>query len=274
MTIADLIKSFVDSSKERIKNPILGAFILSFIIFNWKAILFLFFSTATIEDKLYLISLKYSSFYSLLIPFIISIVYSIAIPKLTLIIEDINKKTKQKRQENLYGEKKDEVKLKLDLADQELKLQDKLSRNQEIKDMLDKIENLENTIKLKDESQKAIEDDYRNQITDLITRLNNSNSSQEERDNQLKKLRIQVEELKNKSKHFLKELYNELSIEDQNQILSLNPNLTVDTRNFSLEALQILVNNNFIKMTNSNQYVLTDLGLNFKRFVHDINGLT
>jgi len=264
MTIADLIKSLIDSSKERVKTPITGAFIISFIAYNWKAILFLLFSTASIEDKLYFMSYKYCSFYSLLYPFLIAIIYSIAIPYLMMAIEKVNKRAKHGRQTYKYDGRINEVILKIKLADQELKLQDKMSRNQEKEDMITKIKDLEDTIKTKADSQKAIEEDYRKQITDLTKRLNQANSNK----NNNFHFNDAYPNISNLTTFHFSDLIKTLSKEDTSQLINLRTKMSskINNRRLSRKLLELLLKNGFAELIN-NEYHFTQLGIAFKSFV-------
>lgn len=268
MTLAELIKSLVDSSKERIKNPVTGAFFISFVIYNWQAILFLLFSTASIEDKLYITKLKYCSFYAFLFPFLIAILYSISIPYINMLIEKINKKAKYARQTNIYDEKIDEVILKIKLADEELKLQDKLSRNQEKEEMLGKIKELEETLKTRSESQRAIENDYRNQISDLTKRLKDANSIKSERNKIIHELDDNIDNLSGVLLSHFNKLFEELTLEDINQLLNLKTKVTtkINTRRLSKKLLDFLINNGFAHIINSEHY-FNQSGMKFKSFV-------
>ncbi|WP_392346253.1 hypothetical protein [uncultured Polaribacter sp.] len=48
----ELIKSFFESSNERIKNPLIGTFAISWILINWKPVIILLFSKQTIQNKI------------------------------------------------------------------------------------------------------------------------------------------------------------------------------------------------------------------------------
>jgi len=58
--MTEFFKAFFANATERIKNPLIGTFLMSWIVFNWKAILVLLFSINGIETKLTDLSNKYS----------------------------------------------------------------------------------------------------------------------------------------------------------------------------------------------------------------------
>ncbi|EOT5958649.1 hypothetical protein ACK6GM_002363 [Escherichia coli] len=50
--IRDIYASFRQTSLERVKSPFLGAFVFSWVGFNWQMLAILFFSTKDIEKRL------------------------------------------------------------------------------------------------------------------------------------------------------------------------------------------------------------------------------
>ncbi|MDA6068659.1 hypothetical protein NJT12_03410 [Flavobacterium sp. AC] len=143
MTIADLIKSVIDSSKERIKTPIVGAFICSFIVYNWRPILILMFSNASIEDKIIVINNEYcnkSAFWS---PVIIALIYTVFIPFIMIVIDAILVYAKKQRIANIYVDKRNTLQEKIDMASKVLELKNAESGNKEKQELLDQIESLQ-----------------------------------------------------------------------------------------------------------------------------------
>ncbi|HHN8474158.1 TPA: hypothetical protein ACRRWY_001547 [Morganella morganii] len=117
---ANLFKCTSETMIERIKSPIVGAFVFSWLFFNWKTILILLFSDSKVEDKIDIIS-KYITLESLLYPAIFSIVYSLAIPVISVVVEWCLKKVSINSIELAYAKKniglikkKDSEKLRAD----------------------------------------------------------------------------------------------------------------------------------------------------------------
>ena len=48
----EFLQTIFKTSEERIKNPIIGSFFTSWLIFNWKPILFFIFTNKTVEEKI------------------------------------------------------------------------------------------------------------------------------------------------------------------------------------------------------------------------------
>ncbi|MFX0157705.1 hypothetical protein [Klebsiella pneumoniae] len=64
--IRDLYASFKQTALERVKNPVLGAFVFSWIGFNWEILAILFFSKEPIETRLIYICQNYDIIFNLM----------------------------------------------------------------------------------------------------------------------------------------------------------------------------------------------------------------
>lgn len=177
MTLVDLIKDFVDTTKERLKTPISGAFLWAFIIFNWRPIFLLLFSKASIENKIIVINHNYCDFWALFFPFFIALFYTILVPKLMLQIDKSLIETKEERINNIYQEKEHLVEKKTTLAGKEFLLKNAESGNKEIQDLLDQIKSLKQQNVSLQESIKQINDSNKNTIEELNKQLKISNES-------------------------------------------------------------------------------------------------
>lgn len=191
MTLTQLIKDLIDTSKERLKTPISGAFLWSFIVFNWRPMAVLLFSKTTIEGRIKLINndywnLSWWSWLIVIVPFLMALVYTILIPMLTLRIEIILTKTKNarlKHRNEYIGLQKDG---KINLAGKEWLLKNAESGNKEIEDRLDEIKSLKETIEIQQESIKQINQTNKATVEELNNSLksaNTENSNRIERQN-------------------------------------------------------------------------------------------
>mgnify|MGYP001796367972 CR=1 FL=1 len=55
----ELIFSFFEASRERLKNPAIGTFALAWITINWRFVSILFFSDSSLENRIKLIEESY-----------------------------------------------------------------------------------------------------------------------------------------------------------------------------------------------------------------------
>lgn len=265
MTIADLIKSIVDSSKERMKSPIAGAYFLAFIFYNWRPILFLLFSEAKIEDKIISINQKYCCWGAILWPITISIIFTVGIPYLMMLIDKVVSHAKIKRKENLYVDKETELDLKLGLVTKELVLQAKMSSNKEKEDLLLDIETLNREILQLKETIKIDKNNFQNQTDEfnkkmmLLSNKNRSLNFNLDEINQFEKTAsgFKARELKTISKLPY----------DINGIMNLD-SLEEDIKHKLLEK-------NIISIINMDHFSFTKFGLEFKFYLEEIlNGRT
>lgn len=169
MTLADLIKDFIDTSKERIKTPISGAFIWAFIIYNWRPIALLLFSEASIEDKIVVINYEYCNGWAIIFPIFIALFYTLLIPKIMVEINKDLAPSKKKRIENIYDDKDYTTDRKIILAKKEFKLATERSGSREVEDLLDQVASLKQT-------NANIIETNRNTVNHLNEKLEESNT--------------------------------------------------------------------------------------------------
>ena len=176
MTIADLIQSTIDSSKERIKTPITGAFICSFILYNWQPLLILLLSDATIECRIK-VAKTYFNKISFIWPAGMALIFTIAIPILMWGLDSVNIFAKKKRLSKSFQNKRNYILEKIKLTDDSNRLKDKESGNKEKQDYIDKIAQLEDTVVQLEESKKQIEVANKISVDQLNSKLKEVNDS-------------------------------------------------------------------------------------------------
>jgi len=145
MTIAELINSIIDSSKERVKTPITGAFICSFVVYNWRPLFLLMFSDASMEDKIVVINNEYCNKGAIIAPLIIALIYTIFVPFIMIVIDSILVFAKKQRVANIYQNKTNILEEKIVMAAKVLELKNAESGNKEKQELLDKITYIEET---------------------------------------------------------------------------------------------------------------------------------
>lgn len=177
MTIADLIKDFLDTAKERLKNPFSGAFLYSFLIFNWRPILFLIFSDASIEHKIVDINYEYCTWSAIIIPLCMALFYTLLLPVIMLGIEIILKNTTDKRIKNSFLTKGVRMDGKIYIAEKEFTLKNRLSGNKEIQDYLDEIDSLKKLVEGHKESIKQINEANKANVDELNNSLKIANET-------------------------------------------------------------------------------------------------
>lgn len=164
----ELIKSFFESSRERIKNPLIGTFAISWVLINWKPIFILFLSDLTIEKRIQEIEINHTSLkYNLILPFIIALIYVILLPYLMWLIDELIKKSIKGRKGNIITQLILDVQGKQKLAIEENKLEDikadykdKAELNRQIEQLNKEIETKNNVIDSQRIGLNTLNEDY------------------------------------------------------------------------------------------------------------------
>src|SRR5690606_29133259 len=116
----EIIKSFFETSRDRIKNPLIGTFIISWIAINWRPITILLFSVETVENRIDYIETTYTSFYTyFLIPFGIALVYVLILPYFMWAVDEVIRKSTIGRKKNVLKQQIFDYEGKQELAVEE-----------------------------------------------------------------------------------------------------------------------------------------------------------
>lgn len=270
MTIEEIAKDFIDTSRERLKTPISGAFLWSFIIYNWRPIFLLLFSNASIENKIIVINHEYCNFWAILLPIFIALFYTILIPKLMLSIDKALFETKKERVDTKYDATEHFKDRHIDIAKKDFLLKSVESGSKEKQDFLDEIESLKETIQQKDESQNQIITSNKNAIEQLNESLKLSNTLLEEKEKEKNLIKQSLEkDLKEarRSTYFAKDVSNtlrKLNKEFASKFMDLKEEeggklvfRLTSNRQISLQKFWEL---KLVEQIDENHYIFTDLG--------------
>jgi|GEM_PF-2416393 len=230
--LISFFREMLETSRERIKTPITGAFIFSFIAYNWKPIVVFIYSKRSIENTVELISSEYCSYWAIIIPLFISIAYTIILPYGIMHIEKFHTAAKKKRKD-IYNEiKRHELTEKATILQLERDNEDVRSGNVEKSDLNNKISFLENQMETAVKKEKSLSD----KITELEGYNLELNSTNEFISTQEKKIKRDYDRLFIKNERLFTE-YNELS--EKNKQLSLeNERLSLENENLIIDKEQ------------------------------------
>jgi len=143
----ELFKELIATSRERLKNPFVGAFVMAWIAVNWKPISIMLFSTQSVEDKIILISSKHEFINnSLLIPIGIALVYVAVLPYLMVMVDVFVKFSVRMRMAMKIEVDRANIIGKQVLVEEEIKLEDLKARNMDKTELNNKIESLETVL--------------------------------------------------------------------------------------------------------------------------------
>jgi len=130
----------------------MGTFILAWLAFNWKPIIFIISSDERIKAKIEYVDENYASINNLLYyPLISVIVYLLVIPYINILFEICVKYAKDKKNSITISNKKQLISNEKDLAIEIIKLEEAKEEFKERKNINSLIENLEGEINIKEE---------------------------------------------------------------------------------------------------------------------------
>lgn len=165
----NLINNLLETSKDRLKNPLIGAFIFSWIAINWEPVSVLFFSTDSIYVRIDIIEECYTSLWlNFFLPLLIAVFYIVALPYVMLLMDKIPNWAIKRRKEKVYNMLLFELKWKERLATKELEIQLVKANHKDFVELNNQINGLKKTISEKEKN-----------IDELNTKLETHNNKEE-----------------------------------------------------------------------------------------------
>ncbi|RYY00020.1 MAG: hypothetical protein EOO35_00790, partial [Cyanobacteriota bacterium] len=222
----ELLQSFFKTTEERIRNPFIGAFMTSWLFFNWKPIVFLFLSSKTIENKIAYIEKNFSNIWLIFIlPIISAFFYVLVLPYLNLLFEELLKYSLLKRNYLHINKQKQSIENQKQLAIEEIKLEEaktefreRKTHNQLVEDLQKKNKEYEELIEIEKNRNLTTIEDFKNEMVkkDEITLLELKNSEKRYNESRLEIVKLS-EQLYDKEKRI-----NNLTTVLNNETLTTN----------------------------------------------------
>ncbi|MCC8359713.1 hypothetical protein [Salinimicrobium sediminilitoris] len=201
----NLISSILRSSEERIKNPFIGSFIISFLALNWKAILVILFSSKIIEKRIDIVENDYNSVSTyLILPLIIAVVYVAVLPYVMWLFDKIGHFALKGRKDSFLQQRLIDIKGQQALAEEEVKLENLRADYKEKSDLNRKITNLSNELIKKDDFIDSLETEN----SELKTQLSDTNEHLKSNTEKYDILLEKKEEIEKEKKRIYQEYHN------------------------------------------------------------------
>lgn len=151
-SIKEFIISFFESAKDRLKNPVIGAFIMAWFAVNWRFIAILLFSSKSIEQKIEFIELNYFDIkLNLWIPLAFAVFYVLILPYIMALFDWLSQKGISARKLILKNQRITDIQHRQEIAAEEWQLDKIRQGSPDISGLKDKIIELEASNKEKDE---------------------------------------------------------------------------------------------------------------------------
>ena len=169
----EFLQSIFKSTAERIRNPFVGSFMTSWILFNWKPILFIVLSSQKIEDKIRYVEKEYTNYLLIIwFPLAAAIFYILVLPYLNLLFDEILKYSLLKRNILTIGKQKQIIDNQKQLAIEEIKLEEaktefreRNTHNKLVEDLQNKSKSLENEFQLERERNQILVEQSKNELS-------------------------------------------------------------------------------------------------------------
>lgn len=216
--LVSFIKSIWESGKERLKNPFIGSFVLALLVWNWKGVLVILFSSKPVEENIqyalnqhvFMTSISevwgynigwsaafFNTLINLLIPFSFAMAYTLILPTLMIKIDKWNKKKNDVRKENLKNDRIDDLERLEGVAEAQNKVDVIKIKYKREKELIEEISEKDMALEKAKKDKEALKVQLESYEKD------NKSLKSEVQENKL--LRIQVEEKENKQKELIKE---------------------------------------------------------------------
>lgn len=261
----ELLKSFLKTTEERIKNPFIGSFITSWILFNWKPILYLIFSSKDIEQKILYIETTFTIIWCLLIfPLLSAIFYVLILPYLNLLFDWLLRYSSLKKNISLIDKQKQIIQNQKELAIEEIKLEEAKTEFRERKTHNKLLEDLQlkNTINEelleleKNTNQKIIEElkrELKKREDMTLAELKNSEKRYNQSRMEMNTLNDKLFEKDNELQKFKSMLNNENYSKNRGSIISFENDI---------ELIESFEGNKIIYSDNKTKRIYTEKEVN------------
>jgi hypothetical protein len=174
----DLLLSFFEATKDRVKSPFIGTFIISLLAYNWRPILVILKSKKQVEDVLIdLHALYFSDGSAILFPLLVSVFYVVGLPYLMWLF-DFAASTA------VIGRKKSQAQVRLSdiisrqsLAEEEAKLENLLADIRVKADLNRKIKTIEKQLEANEADSQKLRDDN-SRMKEIIEEYNRDTLSE------------------------------------------------------------------------------------------------
>lgn len=152
----NILESISKSAEERIRNPFIGAFTISWLIFNWQFIYYILFSDKKVEEKLLFVVKNFHNYwYILVFPLLSSLFYLLIVPYVNLWTDKFVKKSKKQRELEIHENDKIKIQRETEIAKENVLKEIAVSQEREKGSHNRFVEELQGKIKILEDDLSA-----------------------------------------------------------------------------------------------------------------------
>ncbi|SMO42945.1 hypothetical protein SAMN06265171_101741 [Chryseobacterium rhizoplanae] len=172
----EFFQTILKSTEDRVKNPFIGTFITSWVIFNWKPILYIIFSNIDIEKKITFIKENYTDiWYYLWLPLISATFYIAVLPYISFVFEYITKFSHGLRNKVNLEARNTALELQIGVAQNEIRLEEEKTTFRERNSYNLMVESLQDQNKSLSEALEEANKTHLETVTELQKQNEESN---------------------------------------------------------------------------------------------------
>jgi hypothetical protein len=189
----EILLSIYDTMKQRFKSPFIGAYVVSFFVYNWWPVSIYLRSDKKIEDIVKHLTKEYSNGLAYLVPLLFAVIYVAALPYINAFFDLIGTKANLFRIRNRNEVKHEGLLQDIKTAEYERKIADERAGTKEKETLLLKLDTAEanlEKIKVNWTEEKKL---FQVQQEELAVKIN-------ERSNEVLKLKNDIAVLENQRK--------------------------------------------------------------------------
>lgn len=154
--ITEWIDSWRNHLLERLNNPILGPFTVAWLIWNWRMVTVLLFSTRTVEERIIYIDEKFTNIVDMLVvPGIFALLFSLVMPWISLFIQNIQDGAINRRKNNKLTSDTNYLKSSVTYAQAQAELNRILAKDEITRAQQAEIESVKNELRQQQETAEA-----------------------------------------------------------------------------------------------------------------------
>lgn len=171
----DFLTNLFKTSGERIKNPLIFSFLLSWLAVNWAPIAILFLSGKEIEKRVFFLKEFYGNpINTILLPLAIALFYVLLLPYITWGLDALVKKAKSGRTGNLHNETIEKWKKRIEIAMHEHQYEQQKAGKNNLKEINDQLRVIKDQNQLLNRNNKELiekNDSLQLELSDLKSRF-------------------------------------------------------------------------------------------------------
>ncbi|MEQ8797985.1 MAG: hypothetical protein RJQ08_07245 [Salinisphaeraceae bacterium] len=196
--IGEILSEWRSHLAERLRNPLLGPFSALWLAWNWRLVVVLFFSEASVEQRIQVIDQKYVTYCDLLlIPLTGALLFSLLVPWLTLVIQNVQDRAIIRRRKGKLDHDTDYLRASVAKAEAQAALNRILAQDEIVRRQQEELDQLKSDlVKERDQAESRVAEmqaDFEQKRLEYEAQTDKSNDEAQAKKEELDELKRQLE---------------------------------------------------------------------------------